>query len=101
MNIAIIRHSIRNRGSDNAIFDYADYLIKKGHQVFYYTNEIQTDLSYNRSIHFQKIPSLDPFTGVQCRKQLFPHQIGNLIEISLAGFTQEICSFVLSNWLKL
>lgn len=56
MNIAIIRHSIYNRGSDRIIFDYVDYLIRHGHTVTYYTNEINTDLIYNPAIAFSQIP---------------------------------------------
>lgn len=56
MKIAIIRHAIRNRGSDNAFFNYADYLIKRGHEIFYYTNSRATDLAFNPAIQFRQIP---------------------------------------------
>lgn len=56
MKIAIIRHTIRNRGSDNAFFNYADYLIRHGHEVFYYTSLRQTDLAFNPAIQFEAIP---------------------------------------------
>ncbi len=56
MNIAIVRHSIYNRGSDRVIFDYADYLIRQGHQISYYTNEVKTAFDYNKAIKIKEIP---------------------------------------------
>ncbi len=40
MKITIIRHSIRDRGGDQVIHDYACHLVNKGHEVIYWTNEI-------------------------------------------------------------
>ena len=56
MKIAIIRHTVRNRGSDNAFFNYANYLIQHGHEVFYYTNFRETNLAFNPAIRFQQVP---------------------------------------------
>src|SRR3989344_4704843 len=56
MKIAIVRHSIRNRGADRSLFAYADFLIREGHSILYYTNEVQTSLKYNPAIHFKHIP---------------------------------------------
>ncbi len=56
MNIAIVRHSIRDRGADRILFDYADHLLKNGHAVTYYTNERDTCLPFNPAIRFESIP---------------------------------------------
>lgn len=56
MKLVIIRHSIRNRGGDKLVLDYCDYLVKKGHEVIYWTNEVNTRFSINRRIQIRSIP---------------------------------------------
>ncbi|MBF0619395.1 MAG: glycosyltransferase family 4 protein [Candidatus Omnitrophica bacterium] len=56
MNICFVRHSIRNRGSDRSSLGYAEFLISKGHQVTYYTNEISTSFRYDPRIQIKRIP---------------------------------------------
>ena len=76
MNIAIVRHTIKNRGSDNAFFNYADHLIKRGHAVHYYTNERATDLVYNPAIKFERIPTKGA--------------IGTILFVTLKKFPEDI-----------
>ena len=42
MKIAVVRHSIRNRGGDKVVLDYCGYLVSQGHEVDFWTNEINT-----------------------------------------------------------
>lgn len=55
-HVVIIRHSIRNRGGDKLILDYCDYLVEKGHEVIYWTNEVNTHFTVNPRIHIKSIP---------------------------------------------
>ena len=56
MKITVIRHSIRNRGGDKLVLDYCDYLVDKGHEVIYWTNEVNTYFSINPCIQIKQIP---------------------------------------------
>ena len=56
MKIIVIRHSIRNRGGDRLILDYLSYLTQKGHEIVYWTNEINTHFTIDPKIQIQKIP---------------------------------------------
>lgn len=56
MRVTIIRHSIRNRGGDKLTLDYANYLIKKGYSIAYWTNEVNTHLYIDPKIIIKKIP---------------------------------------------
>ena len=60
MNIHIVRHSIRNRGGDKLVLDYCAYLVQKGHQVVYWTNEVNTSFPIDPLIQIRMIP----FKGV-------------------------------------
>lgn len=56
MRVVVIRHSIRNRGGDRLILDYLSSLIKKGHEIVYWTNEVNTHFAIEPKIQIQKIP---------------------------------------------
>jgi glycosyltransferase involved in cell wall biosynthesis len=56
VKIAIIRHSIRNRGGDRIVLDYLAYLLKNGHEVDYWTNEVNTHFPIDPKINIHKIP---------------------------------------------
>lgn len=56
MILTVIRHSIRNRGGDRLILDYLAHLVKQGHEVIYWTNEVNTDFPIDTRIHIKKIP---------------------------------------------
>jgi len=56
MKIGIVRHSIRNRGGDRINLEYLAYLIKNGHEVNYWTNEINTCFPIDPKIKIHKIP---------------------------------------------
>jgi glycosyltransferase involved in cell wall biosynthesis len=56
MKIAIIRHSIRNRGGDRVNLEYLAYLARNGHEVVYWTNEVDTFFPIDPKIKIHKIP---------------------------------------------
>lgn len=56
MKIAIIRHSIRDRGADRILFTYARHLIGAGHAVDYYVNEVTTGFVIPKGVVIKKIP---------------------------------------------
>jgi len=56
MTITVIRHSIRNRGGDRLILDYCAYLVQKGHEVIYWTNEVNTHFPIDPRIQIKRIP---------------------------------------------
>lgn len=56
MHIAVIRHSIRNRGGDKLILNYCTYLVQIGHTVEYWTNEIKTHFQIDQRICIRQIP---------------------------------------------
>jgi len=56
MHIIVIRHSIRNRGGDRLVLDYLDHLVRKDHEVSYWTNEVNTHFSINPAIDIKQIP---------------------------------------------
>lgn len=56
MNVAIIRHSIRNRGGDKLILDYCGYLIAQGWKITYWTNEVKTKFTIPVGVQIRPIP---------------------------------------------
>ncbi len=56
MHIAVIRHSIRNRGGDWIVLNYLYDLCNKGHNVTYWTNEISTVYTIHPAITIKRIP---------------------------------------------
>lgn len=56
MHITIIRHSIRNRGGDRLVLDYLSFLMEKGHEVIYWTNEVSTTFPIHPKINIRRIP---------------------------------------------
>ena len=56
MKIAIIRHSIRNRGGDRLILDHCAHLIGNGHEVVYWTNDVDTHFRIDPRIQIKRIP---------------------------------------------
>jgi len=56
MHVTIIRHSIRNRGGDKVISDYAKYLLQQGYVVDYYTNEIKSSTHIDQALPTKQIP---------------------------------------------
>lgn len=55
MRLTIIRHSIRDRGGDRLVLDYCSYLVQKGHEVVYWTNEVNTHFPIDPRIQIRKI----------------------------------------------
>lgn len=76
MHITVIRHSIRNRGGDKLVLDYIGYLISKGHQITYWSNEINTPFKIDPKVELKKIP--------------FPGILGTLLFTSLTKFKSDI-----------
>ena len=58
MHIAIIRHSIRNRGGDKLTLDYAQYLVSQGNTIDYWTNEVASHFTIDKKINIKRIPWL-------------------------------------------
>jgi len=57
MHIAVIRHSIRNRGGDRLVLEYLSFLAEKEeYHITYWTNEVKSDFSINPKIRLHKIP---------------------------------------------
>ncbi|MEW6289316.1 MAG: glycosyltransferase family 4 protein [Thermodesulfobacteriota bacterium] len=56
MKITVIRHSIRNRGGDRLVLDYLSFLVARGHEVVYWTNEVATSFSIDPRIEIKHIP---------------------------------------------
>jgi glycosyltransferase involved in cell wall biosynthesis len=56
MKLTVIRHSIRNRGGDRLILDYLSYLAEQGHEIIYWTNEVNTSFVIHPRIQIKKIP---------------------------------------------
>ena len=75
MNIAFVRHSIYNRGADRVISDYSNYLIKRSHQIFYYTSDFKSHIPHNTSIQFKHIP--------------LPGKIGTVLFLCFKKFKEE------------
>ncbi len=76
MNIALVRHSIRNRGADRSHFYFCNYLIRQGHSINYYTNEQKTSLPFNTKINFSEIP--------------YPSIVGTIIFMAFHKFDEDI-----------
>lgn len=54
--ITAIRHSIRNRGGDRIVADYLSFLARKGYEIDYWVNEIDTNLEMDPHITVRRIP---------------------------------------------
>ena len=76
MKITIIRHSIRDSVGDKVINEYAGYLLGKGHEVIYWTNEIMPGLCLDNRIKLKKIP--------------FKGKIGTILFTVLTNFHSDV-----------
>ena len=76
MKITIIRHSIKDRGGDKVVNDYAGYLAGKGHEVIYWANEIKSGLYYDKSVKINRIP--------------FKGKLGTMLFTALTNFHSDI-----------
>lgn len=76
MNIAIVRHTIKNRGADRIIFDHADYLISQGHTVSYYTGLRESSFESHPKIEYRPIP--------------YKGAIGTLVFMATYRFTEDV-----------
>ena len=76
MNISVVRHSIRNRGGDRLVLDYLAYLVKHGHTITYWTNEVNTHFAIDPKIEIRKIP--------------FPGILGTILFTLFTAFKTEV-----------
>ena len=56
MKIAFYRHSLLNRGGDKMVVTYANYLANRGHEVYIYTNILDTKFTVSEAVSIKKIP---------------------------------------------
>lgn len=55
MNIGFYRYSLYNRGGDRIVVEYANYLANLGHNVVFYTSEVNTVFAIDSKVAIEKI----------------------------------------------